>query len=97
MKVYYVGDSQEHCKVDEHGGAPVKLFGGGGLFVKSCLTLETSWAIACQASCPWDSPGKNTGVGCRFLLIGYLKMLLSFDNENLLVLSLKVNFVKEKK
>ena len=18
--------------------------------------------------CPWDSPGKNTGVGCRFLL-----------------------------
>ena len=20
--------------------------------------------------CPWDSPGKNTGVGCRFLLRG---------------------------
>ena len=19
-------------------------------------------------SCPWDSPGKNTGVGCHFLL-----------------------------
>lgn len=34
LKVYYVGDSQEHCKVDEHGGAPVKLFGGGGLVAK---------------------------------------------------------------
>ena len=21
-----------------------------------------------QALCPWDSPGKNTGVGCHFLL-----------------------------
>ena len=21
-----------------------------------------------QARCPWDSPGKNTGVGCHFLL-----------------------------
>ena len=27
-----------------------------------------SWAIACQALlCPWNSPGKNTGVGCLFL------------------------------
>ena len=79
-----------------HGGAPAKLFGGGGLVAKSCLTLETSWTMACQASRPWDSPGKNTGVGCHFLLISYLKMLLNSNNENLLVLSLKVNFVKEK-
>ena len=21
-----------------------------------------------RALCPWDSPGKNTGVGCHFLL-----------------------------
>ena len=21
-----------------------------------------------RGSCPWDSPGKNTGVGCHFLL-----------------------------
>ena len=26
--------------------------------------------ITCQASHPWDSPGKNTGVGCHFLLQG---------------------------
>ena len=28
----------------------------------------TQWTIACQA--PWDSPGKNTGVGCYALLQG---------------------------
>ena len=26
--------------------------------------------IACQALCPWDFPGKNTGLGCHFLLQG---------------------------
>ena len=30
-----------------------------------CATPQTA---AHQASCPWDSPGKNTGVGCHFLL-----------------------------
>ena len=38
---------------------------GGGLVIKSCLTLVTSWLF-----CPWDSPGKNTGVSCHFLLQG---------------------------
>ena len=26
--------------------------------------------MVCQALCPWDSPGKNTAVGCQFLLQG---------------------------
>ena len=31
----------------------------------------TLWTVACQVPlCPWDSPGKNTGVGCHFLLQG---------------------------
>ena len=30
-----------------------------------CATPQTA---AHQAPCPWDSPGKNTGVGCHFLL-----------------------------
>ena len=30
--------------------------------LQSCLTLCT------RLPCPWDSPGKNTGVGCHFLL-----------------------------
>ena len=33
--------------------------------VRLCATPDTA---AYQAPCPWDSPGKNTGVGCHFLL-----------------------------
>ena len=32
--------------------------------VRLCATPETA---AHQAPRPWDSPGKNTGVGCHFL------------------------------
>ena len=28
------------------------------------------WTVARQAPCPWDFPGKNTRVGCYFLLQG---------------------------
>ena len=28
------------------------------------------WTIATRLLCPWDSPGKNTGAGCHFLLQG---------------------------
>ena len=38
--------------------------------LQSCLTLCDLWTVACQAHCPWDSPGKNTGVGCCALLQG---------------------------
>ena len=40
---------------------------GGGLVAKLCLTLATTWT---RLRCPWDSPGKNTGVGCYFLFQG---------------------------
>ena len=37
--------------------------------VLSCFShvqfCETLWTAAHQAPCPWDSPGKNTGVGCH--------------------------------
>ena len=36
-----------------------------------CLTLWGSHGLQpARLLCPWDSPGKNTGVGCRFLLQG---------------------------
>ena len=37
--------------------------------LQSCLTLcdPIDWQPA-RLPCPWDSPGKNTGVGCHFLL-----------------------------
>ena len=34
-------------------------------YVRFC---ETQWTIARQAPCPWDSLGKNTGMGCHALL-----------------------------
>ena len=32
----------------------------------------SEWAriVACWLLCPWDFPGKNTGMGCHFLLWG---------------------------
>ena len=30
--------------------------------------FATPWTGAHQASLPWNSPGKHTGVGCYFLL-----------------------------
>ena len=35
-----------------------------------CLCPVTIWTVASRVLCPWDSPGKNTGVGCHFLLQG---------------------------
>ena len=40
------------------------------LVAKLCLTLVTPWTVALQAPLSWDFPGKNTGVGCHFLLKG---------------------------
>ena len=40
--------------------------------LQSCLTLcdpiHTPAVIPTRLPRPWDSPGKNTGVGCHFLL-----------------------------
>ena len=32
--------------------------------------FATPWTVAARFLCPWDSPGKNTGVGCCALLQG---------------------------
>ena len=29
--------------------------------------VVTLWTVAPRVLCPWDSAGKNTGVGCHFL------------------------------
>ena len=36
--------------------------------LQSCLTLCNHRRQPTRLSHPWDSPGKNTGVGCHFLL-----------------------------
>ena len=41
------------------------------LVAKSCLTLLQPHGLqATKLSCPWDSPGENTRVGCHFLRQG---------------------------
>ena len=40
------------------------------LVTKSCPALATSWTVAARLLGPWDSPGKNTGVGGHSLLQG---------------------------
>ena len=42
---------------------------GNFLHVRSACMLSRVWTA--RLLCPWDSPGKNTGVGCHFLLQGY--------------------------
>jgi len=36
--------------------------------LQSCLTLQPHRQQPTRLARPWDSPGKNTGVGCHFLL-----------------------------
>ena len=36
--------------------------------LQSCPTLWILQTAASRLPRPWDSPGKNTGVGCHFLL-----------------------------
>ena len=38
--------------------------------LQSCLTLQPHGLQAHGLFCPWDSPGKNTGVGCHALFQG---------------------------
>ena len=37
-----------------------------------CPTLCAPWTVATRFLCPQDFPGKNTGVGCHFLLQGMI-------------------------
>ena len=38
------------------------------LSAQSCLTLRPHGLKPARLLCPWDFPGKNTGVGCHFLI-----------------------------
>ena len=40
----------------------------GGLVAQLCLTLRSHGLWPTRFFCPWNSPGKNTGVGCHSLL-----------------------------
>ena len=40
------------------------------LYTLYCCLVTKSRPILLQLLCPWDFPGKNTGVGCHFILQG---------------------------
>ena len=42
--------------------------GSDGLFAKLSVTLVTHGLWPARLCCPWNFPGKNTGVDCRFQL-----------------------------
>ena len=44
------------------------LFCGCAMSLQSCLTLCDHGLQPTRLLCPWDSPGKSTGVGSHFLL-----------------------------
>ena len=46
-----------------------------------CPTLRSQKWQPSRLPCPWDSPGKNTGVGCHFLLHVYGWVLLFYTSE----------------
>ena len=71
---------------------PFSIFCRAGLLLLlvSCFSrvwlCATLWTAAHQDPPSWDSPGKNTGVGCHFLLHGFCYQQDS--NPKLLILAL---------
>ena len=59
-RVSFRGDEgvQERGVVMAVLGCMQNCFSRAQLFV-------TSWSLPARLLCPWDSPGKNTGVGCH--------------------------------
>ena len=43
------------------------------LVAQSCLTLQFPGLLPTRLLCPWNSPEKNTGVGCHALLQGIFR------------------------
>ena len=51
-----------------------ELKGRQVLVAQLCLTLQPHRLQPARLLCPWDSPVKNTGVGCHFLLQGIFQI-----------------------
>ena len=57
-------------KYNVHKTKVIKITKMFMLVAQSCLTLRPHGPKSTRLFCPWDVPGKNTGVGCHFLLHG---------------------------
>ena len=78
VSIQHVGVEPEvftwSCRKHRKGG-----YCGLGLLCILCVVLShfnraplfaTPWTVPSKLLCPWDSPGKNTGLGCQALLQG---------------------------
>ena len=61
-----MGFSRQEYWSGVHAAAPAAAAAAKSL--QSCPTLRPQRRQPTRLPCPWDSPGKNTGVGCHFLL-----------------------------
>ena len=61
------------CLLHSHGNVLTgcwKLVGAPSLSCVQVFVMPGTICMPARLLCPWDSPGKDTGVGCRFLLQG---------------------------
>ena len=68
---YYANTSNtKACNPDEERQELKQVVGKGSIsHSKSCLTLCNLMVCSlARLLCPWNSPSKDTGVGCHFLL-----------------------------
>ena len=65
------GDWRRHCVLEETARLTISLQQYLHVSVtQPCLTLQPYGLQPARLLRPWDSPGKNTAVGCQFLLRG---------------------------
>ena len=57
-----------YAKVEEIENINRPVAAAAAKSLQSCLTVWPHRRQLVRLPCPWDSPGKNTGVGCHFLL-----------------------------
>ena len=60
--------------------------------LQSCPTLRLHRRQPTRLLCPWDSPDKNTGVGCHFLLLLWALSTLILLKSNVLYSHYRVSY-----
>ena len=43
----------------------LKCLSDSARLISCVLLFVTQWTVACWLLCPWNFPGRNTGVGCQ--------------------------------
>ena len=66
----------------------VEVAAAAAKLLQLCLTLQPHRRQPTRLRHPWDSPGKNTGVGCHFLLciaIGMVSPVVTYRCESWII------------